>query len=553
MKTSKRYMVVAVAVLAIGGGTYVWSINRAHGSSLIQTADISGKYKSITDYVGHASQAVRTDRFTLIAKAKTLDLGQGKTVQALTFNGSSPGPLLTATQGDFVEVTVRNELTVPITVHWHGIAVPGAEDGVPGLTQAPIAPGATFVYRFIAKDAGTYWYHSHVNSVQEVGAGLFGGIIVRPSHPSSPQPGRDYTLLLHEWSTTTADTGSSMNGMGTMSGTGSAGGMSGMGSMGMSGMNMGSMQMGSPTLRTNGFQATNQDILALNEMTNVYDAYTINQTDTGQTLLAAEPGETVRLRLVNAGNTTHLMTLAGVPFKVVALDGHDVSNPELIQNELLPIGAGERYDVEFTMPPNGQVNLVSGDPSPMAQSELQATIGSSPISGKVLFTSSQVSNEPWFDLTHYGSGNSSKETIFTPQQHFDKNFNMILGVGMNKEGMAYTINGRTFPNISPFVVNEGDTVKIHIENRTGFIHPMHLHGHSFQVISRDGKPVTGSPIYLDTLEVLPGETYDIALVANNPGLWMFHCHDLHHAAAGMDTLLEYAGVTTPFNVKDMSE
>jgi FtsP/CotA-like multicopper oxidase with cupredoxin domain len=96
-------------------------------------------------------------------------------------------------------------------------------------------------------------------------------------------------------------------------------------------------------------------------------------------------------------------------------------------------------------------------------------------------------------------------------------------------------------------------VKIHIENNTDMIHPMHLHGHDFQVLTRDGKPVMGSPIYMDTLAVLPGETYDIAFKADNPGLWMFHCHDLHHAAAGMDMILEYAGVKDPYDMKDMSE
>ncbi|MCF8565934.1 multicopper oxidase domain-containing protein [Alicyclobacillus tolerans] len=94
---------------------------------------------------------------------------------------------------------------------------------------------------------------------------------------------------------------------------------------------------------------------------------------------------------------------------------------------------------------------------------------------------------------------------------------------------------------------------MHIENDTNFIHPMHLHGTRFQVLSRDRVPVTGSPGYLDTIEVLPGESYDIALKAKNPGLWMFHCRDLHHAAAGMDTLLQYSGITDPYNIKDMSE
>lgn len=234
------------------------------------------------------------------------------------------------------------------------IDVPGAEDGVPGLTQNPISPGSIFVYRFIAKDAGTYWYHSHVNSVQEIGAGLFGGIVIKPKHSENPQPNRDYTVLLHEWATSVSGQDSSC--------------MSGM--SGMSGMTR-------PAPRRTGFQVTKMDREALNEMTNAYDTFTVNQTANGNSLFKAQPGDLVRLRLVNAGNMTHLMTLVDTVFKVVALDGHDLSNPPWIQNQLRPIGAAQRYDVEFKMPASGQVQLVSADPSATERMELQATIGDS--------------------------------------------------------------------------------------------------------------------------------------------------------------------------------
>ncbi|MCL6599793.1 MAG: multicopper oxidase domain-containing protein [Alicyclobacillus macrosporangiidus] len=269
--------------------------------------------------------------------------------------------MLKVHQGDFVEVTVHNQLAVPITVHWHGISVPGSQDGVPGLTQDAIQPGGSYVYRFVASQTGTYWYHSHVNSVQEIGLGLFGGIVILPKNQAAPAPDRDYTLLLHEWSTSPSSSsdetmgnmnsmgGMSMGNMDSMSGMNNMGNMSSMGSM----SGMGTMHMGSPNLRTNGFQVTDMDKSAVGEMTNMYDAYTINQNASGQTMLEAKPGETVRLRLVNAGNMTHLMTLVGTPFKVVAMDGQDIANPTPIENQLLPIGAAQRYDIEFTMPKSG--------------------------------------------------------------------------------------------------------------------------------------------------------------------------------------------------------
>jgi FtsP/CotA-like multicopper oxidase with cupredoxin domain len=330
---------------------------------------------------------------------------------------------------------------------------------------------------------------------------------------------------------------------------------------GMSGMDMGdsgSMDMSVPALRTKGFTTTASDRSAANEMENMYNTFTINENASGNTMLDAKPGQTVRLRLVNAGNMTHLMTIVGVPFKVVAIDGQDISNPTPIEGQLLPIDAAERYDVEFTMPKSGSVQLVSGDHSMASRMGLHATIGdqqmnSSSMNNMSMSNMPNVSNEPWFDFTNYGSGNVEKKPVFSINQHFDKTFNMTLGTAMNKENMVYTINGKAYPDVPPFVVNTGDTVKIHIENNTDMIHPMHLHGHDFQVLTRDGKPVMGSPIYMDTLAVLPGETYDIAFKADNPGLWMFHCHDLHHAAAGMDMILEYAGVKDPYDMKDMSE
>jgi FtsP/CotA-like multicopper oxidase with cupredoxin domain len=130
---------------------------------------------------------------------------------------------------------------------------------------------------------------------------------------------------------------------------------------------------------------------------------------------------------------------------------------------------------------------------------------------------------------------------------------MDLNAGMDNNGMIYTINGKTFPNFDPIKVRRGDRVKVKLVNRDPMNnHPMHLHGHFFQILSKNGKPVTGSPIYKDTLNVKPGETDEVAFLADNPGNWLFHCHDLHHASAGMVTEVNYTDdhsndVTDPSN------
>ncbi|MDE8565568.1 multicopper oxidase domain-containing protein, partial [Anoxybacillus rupiensis] len=125
-------------------------------------------------------------------------------------------------------------------------------------------------------------------------------------------------------------------------------------------------------------------------------------------------------------------------------------------------------------------------------------------------------------------------------QKYDVEYTMDLGTAMGKDGMVYTINGKTYPETAPVNVKKGDLVKVKLVNNSPKdLHPMHLHGHFFQVLSKNGKPITGSPLIKDTLNLKPGEEYVVAFKADNPGNWMFHCHDLHHASAGMVTEVKY--------------
>jgi FtsP/CotA-like multicopper oxidase with cupredoxin domain len=307
---------------------------------------------------------------------------------------------------------------------------------------------------------------------------------------------------------------------------------------------MNGMDMSGPVMMPNSTQLS-----ALSEMMSMYDVFTANGISNGLHL-DAKPGQTVRLRLVNTGNMTHLFGVSGVSYEVIALDGHDITNPPPLTTTVLPIGAAQRYDISFTMPKDHAVSIVNLDSSSKMNKMMSVTIGNGVV------PKTQFSKDMWFDFSKYGTNPSNTSNQITMNSKFTKEFNMILGTAMKKvngqEQMVYTINGKSFPDIPPIIVKKGDLVKIHIENKSNAIHPMHLHGHTFQVLTRNGKTLTGSQIYLDTINVLPGESYDIAFKANNPGLWMFHCHDLHHAAAGMDTMLEYQGISTPFTIGKQS-
>lgn len=465
-------------------------------------------------------------QFDITAEEKEVDLGQGKKTVAWTYNGSVPGPEIRVREGDLVVVRFTNKLPVDSAIHWHGIHVPGSQDGVPGVTQNAVKPGETFTYRFIANKPGTYWYHSHQDSANQVGKGLFGAIVVEPKKPTI-QADRDETLVLHEWSTsaqTNGEMGMNMDmNMGDMNHSGMMG----------NGQSSSSMKADGPN-----FMPTASQKAALTEMAGMYDVFTVNGTSEGAKL-DAKPGETIRLRLVNTGNMTHLLTLAGADFKVIALDGQEINGPTPLHNTLVPIGAGQRVDILFQMPKDGTaIRVVDADPTINQRQMISATIGS----GTPAKADDNLSYFPWFDFTKYGT----PKTDPLDAAKVSAEYSLDFGVGMDKDQMVYTINGKTFPNVPPIEVKQGDIVKIRMTNKSPFIHPMHLHGHTFKVTAKNGKPLSGSPIYMDTINILPGESYEIVVEANNPGLWMFHCHELHHAEGGLAMMFNYKGISTPY-------
>lgn len=410
-------------------------------------------------------------RFELTAKKASVQLSSGKTVDAWTYNGQIPGPELRLREGELVEVTLRNaDIEDGVTLHWHGLDVPNAEDGVAGATQDAVMPGESHTYRFVAEQVGTFWYHSHQHSKEAVEKGLFGSLIVDPAEHAHDAPDEDIVVMTHAWD----DAG-----------------------------------------------------------TAVGDYDTLQRK-------AVKPGEQVLLRLINTDNwVRRTYTLTGTSFRVTAIDGVDLNEPQEMNGVKLVLTTGGRYDVAFTMPDRPVYLGVDGN------RELGILL--SPDGG------GEVPNVPksaeTFDPTHYGK---AAPTPFDADSRFDREFKMILdnrfALYNGVPALYDTINGKVFPDTPMFVVKEGELVKTTIINRSAVDHPIHLHGHHMLVLSRNGESVSGSPWWSDTLDVSPGETYEVAFLANNPGLWMDHCHNLVHAAAGMTMHLMYEGVTSPFEV-----
>ena len=251
------------------------------------------------------------------------------------------------------------------------------------------------------------------------------------------------------------------------------------------------------------------------------------------------PGTPVRLRLINTDNTPHRFTLDGTPFRLVAVDGTDVNGPGELDRVGLRLAAGGRYDLSFTMPTASDVVLHTDDRTPSVRLTRQAAAAT---------TAQDTKAWPDLDLTTYGT---PAATPFTAADTFDRRFTLVLDRGLSLAGgrpmYAYTVNGQAFPSIPTEIVSTGDLVRITVVNRSRDIHPWHLHGHRVLVLSRDGRAPTGSPLWLDTFDLQPGEVWEVAFRAANPGLWMNHCHNLIHADQGMALHLAYEGVTTPFH------
>lgn len=242
----------------------------------------------------------------------------------------------------------------------------------------------------------------------------------------------------------------------------------------------------------------------------------------------AAPGTPVRLRLVNTDGVPHRFTLTGTAFRLVAVDGTDLNEPGEVREVELRLPAGGRYDLAYTMP--------SGEVALFVDGEALLGAGDAP------------KGWPEHDITRYGA---PAATPFGPESRFDRSFTLVLDRGFALvDGVpryAFTVNGRAFPNVPTQLVREGDLVEMTVANRGLDTHPWHLHGHRVLVLERDGQRVSGSPLWLDTFDVRPGEVWRVAFRADNPGAWMNHCHNLAHAAQGMALHLEYEGVTTPFH------
>ncbi|MGJ8605946.1 MAG: multicopper oxidase family protein [Marivita sp.] len=429
----------------------------------------------------------------LIAREGALQLAPATypETQVWGYNGAVPGPTIRLPQGGRMTRRFVNELPQPGTIHWHGIRINNAMDGVPGLTQDVVEPGATFLYDFLVPDAGTYWYHPHNRSYEQMARGLSGALIVEEAN-GGPEVDSDEVLLIDDWRLT--EDAQIAGGFGDMHDWAHAG--------------------------------------------RIGNWITVNGT--GDWRLPVQQYSRHRLRLVNIANARIFSLEAqGLEGWVIALDGMPLDAPQPLDR--LTLAPAQRADIIVDVTANvgeeaflvsferdGGYAIATFDVTAIARSER-------------LDAPSPLPPNP---VPHLGALETAKKTALLMEGGaMGRMSGAMMGgqmMGMREmagAGKVWAFNGMAdMPDAPLLTADRGETVRIDITNDTAWPHAMHLHGHHFRQIASNG---TAGPLR-DTLLMDRGETAQIAFVADNPGDWLLHCHMLEHSAGGMMTWLRVA-------------
>ncbi len=450
----------------------------------------------------------QTAAIPLIAGPATVDLA-GRRARTWAYNGTVPGPVVRVTAGETLRVKLTNHLEQATSVHWHGIALPNAMDGVPGVTQPGVEPDAEFDYEFVAPDPGTYFFHPHMG--MQLDQGLYAPLIVDDPH----DPGgydAEWIIVLDDWTDGIGRRPERIlarlqRGMGMGSGSTSEGGMD------MGGMDHGDMAAGSLI----------SDVLGGMAGDVAYPLYLLNgRPPKDPETFTASAGQRIRLRIINAGSDTAFrFAVAGHPLTVTHADGYSVVP---VTGDAVLLGMGERVDALVTVDDGAHPVIARAEgKGKSARAVLRAGSGSitrwaAPELDRQLLTVADLSPDPAVALATKAPDRTHR-----------------LALGGNDMTYRWTINGATYDPAVLYPAALGERVRLVFENTSTMWHPMHLHGHTFAVV-RDESP----GVRKDTVIVTPGETITVDFDATNPGRWMLHCHNTYHLEAGMMTTVQVA-------------
>lgn len=420
-----------------------------------------------------------THDYELIAAPLDLELVAGQPTQVWAYGSQAPGLELRARQGDWLRVRFINHLPEPSTIHWHGIRLPLEMDGVPYLSQLPVLPGEHFDYRFRVPDAGSFWYHPHTASGEQLGRGLVGPLIVEEREPSGFRHER--TLSLKSWH------------------------LDGQGAFTDFSVPREAARGGTPGRLS-----------------------TVNGEPAPTLPLPA--GQIVRLRILNLDNTlTYRLNLPGAEARIYALDGNPVA-PRPLGREYW-LGPGMRIELGLKVPAAGEVLALRNGPLRLATLQ------------------SVASDEPAGDWPAPLPANPIAEPDLARAETLRFNFEWAGAVSANLEqgaahsfwqvnGQAWDMNDRSCVERPIATLKKDGHYILELRNLSQYQHPIHLHGMSFKVLASNRRRI--QPYFTDTYLLGRNETAKVALVADNPGVWMFHCHVIDHMETGLMAAIEVA-------------
>jgi FtsP/CotA-like multicopper oxidase with cupredoxin domain len=417
----------------------------------------------------------------LMAAPTTLRLLDGRELKVWAYNGQVPGPTIRVRVGEHLRVRLRNGLPQPTSIHWHGVRLPNGMDGVPGVTQPPIAPGESFVYEFVARDAGTFWFHPHLRGSEQLERGLYGVLIIEEE---DPPPHRELVWVLDDW-------------------------------------------LVDETGQIDPRFVTRHDLAHDGRWGNV-----VGVNGTIRPRFPVSAGERVRLRLINAANgRVFSPDLTAFDARIVAFDGLPAGRPLDVSG--LELAPGNRVDIELLVP-SGDAGKVLPIVDRFTRRPIELaefSVGPASEAGRPSTAHSSVGFVPaWL-----GTERVSPDLVFR-----------LNAAGGGPFGIEWSMNGRPMRHehselmsesyVAPYRLPVGRWAKLRFVNESARLHPMHLHGQFFKVLSRNAKPVDEGH-WRDTVLIHPRETVDIGLVPVDQGQWMLHCHVLEHQDSGMMTLI----------------
>ncbi|MGW1845729.1 multicopper oxidase domain-containing protein [Streptomyces sp. NPDC001966] len=515
---------------ANAGGTSHGGVN--HGASPGRKHGISPGAKPRGEYVSPdgeevaAAEAKRGSgslrKVHLVATPSRLDLGGGLTVGSWAYEARLPGKELRLTVGDTLALTLANHLPEETSLHWHGLNVRNDMDGVPDLTQAPIKPGAEFAYRFKVPHAGTYWFHPHTGVQQD--RGLYAPLIV--DDPKEPlKYDKEWVVVLDDWVDGVA--GSTPDSvLYELSG-------------GRGGMDHGGGAHGAPTKGRTGptrmMRDSYSELLDSHGGDVAYPYYLINgRTRKSPTSFAAKPGDRIRLRIINAGgDTAFRVALGGHRMTITHTDGYPVRHTT---TDALLLGMGERYDVLVTAGDGVfPLTAVAEGKKSSALALLRTGKGTAP--------TASVRPEELYGRLVQADELAPDESVELSSRKPDRTIRFKMTGNMRDYNWAFDHEPYDPHRRRP--VEAGERVRLEFFNTTEMWHPIHLHGHSFGLVGAAGpdhRATRRGPAAWarkDTAIIRPNSSLAVEFDADNPGLWMLHCHNIYHSDVGMMTVLGY--------------